>query len=656
MKNNVILPCVMLFLAHTLFAQTPPTLSAGLGMLTGTKGTIDVELLSEIISEKQAELKKEGVRRLILNETDTASFVDKNFAYLTLSCLLDYKNKSVIEKEIIEAATNYALVYSLELSLKDLINESDLNKGNPSINEKITGPKIKNSETTSPDNSKEKKEYQGGADNRKILRDLIWHVMSKNDDLKSAGYFKVHPDLQTHYNALNQYTSLKEDEKAKWAEIVKIVQDIVNLLAKHGRLFAEFTDNSLTIPQLTANSQASVKSLPNNTTNTSFNLISLDSCIISLQTINSSAHCDCFQNNSIFSERLVEITKQTQLAIKGLQEFKMRIPENANLESAQYDHNDYYFLKKIVLPLMSTLVIDYGYPAENLITIQKVQQIIHSSLINQAFEDVKRKSTFINTLSLDKINTNHLLELIGAIDDLDQAKTYEKVFNFIQSLGDKDETIGNYTFLKTLIFYLENFSTIDTEKNQIILDVEEIILHLYEQYEKQDRQGLQIYFGIGLNQAVSLTSSPLTTPEGNDIDNFSFAAEKIGLKFKLADFGRNHSMENQKKIGLPNYKYKSETPLINDLYILGFGSGLLYNLADVTTSKTATSTSFLGTGLGVHFFNDFDLNLYLMRPTSDWDNALYAGFSFDIMITEYLRKLGEKRKSLKESDEDKESD
>ncbi|MFN9798793.1 MAG: hypothetical protein ACK54P_02135, partial [Bacteroidota bacterium] len=105
-------------------SQTPPTLSAGIGMLTGSKGTIDVELLSQIIADKQAELKKEGLRRLILNETRNASFVDQNFAYITLTCLLDYKNKKVIEKELIESATNYALVYACELSVIDLVQDS----------------------------------------------------------------------------------------------------------------------------------------------------------------------------------------------------------------------------------------------------------------------------------------------------------------------------------------------------------------------------------------------------------------------------------------------------------------------------------------------------------------------------------------------------
>lgn len=42
-----------------------PTLSAGLDNVTFKQGTLDVELLAKIISEKQRELVREGIKRTI---------------------------------------------------------------------------------------------------------------------------------------------------------------------------------------------------------------------------------------------------------------------------------------------------------------------------------------------------------------------------------------------------------------------------------------------------------------------------------------------------------------------------------------------------------------------------------------------------------------
>ncbi|MEM6721446.1 MAG: hypothetical protein AAF611_19120 [Bacteroidota bacterium] len=60
---------ILLFLCsiQNLYSQTDPSLAVGLETLTYTKGNIDIELLTEIILEKQSELKQEAIKRFIFN-------------------------------------------------------------------------------------------------------------------------------------------------------------------------------------------------------------------------------------------------------------------------------------------------------------------------------------------------------------------------------------------------------------------------------------------------------------------------------------------------------------------------------------------------------------------------------------------------------------
>ena len=90
---------------------SPPSLAVGLSGLVGEKGNIDVQLLTEIISQKQDELKKEGIRRVMNNAVLNHSYAMWDFTNHSLEMLLYSKNKKAIEKEMAEYATNMVLVY-----------------------------------------------------------------------------------------------------------------------------------------------------------------------------------------------------------------------------------------------------------------------------------------------------------------------------------------------------------------------------------------------------------------------------------------------------------------------------------------------------------------------------------------------------------------
>lgn len=99
----------MLFLYSVSNCQLNPTLGMGLETLTFNKGTIDVQVLTEIIMEKQKELKKEALKRFMFKMFPDTNYTTRFYVQNSLNILLNEKNPQVIEKEILELTTNYAI-------------------------------------------------------------------------------------------------------------------------------------------------------------------------------------------------------------------------------------------------------------------------------------------------------------------------------------------------------------------------------------------------------------------------------------------------------------------------------------------------------------------------------------------------------------------
>lgn len=99
----------MLFLYSVSNCQLNPTLGMGLETLTFNKGTIDVQVLTAIIMEKQKELKKEALKRFMFKMFPDTNYTTRFYVQNSLNILLNEKNPQVIEKEILELTTNYAI-------------------------------------------------------------------------------------------------------------------------------------------------------------------------------------------------------------------------------------------------------------------------------------------------------------------------------------------------------------------------------------------------------------------------------------------------------------------------------------------------------------------------------------------------------------------
>ena len=118
----------MLFLYNINYSQINPTLGIGLETLTMNKGTIDVEVLTKIIMEKQKELKKEALKRFMFKMFPDTNYTTRFYVQNCLNILLNEKNPQVIEKEVLELTTNYAIALGVTNAFIFIDNENKSKK------------------------------------------------------------------------------------------------------------------------------------------------------------------------------------------------------------------------------------------------------------------------------------------------------------------------------------------------------------------------------------------------------------------------------------------------------------------------------------------------------------------------------------------------
>lgn len=240
----------------------------------------------------------------------------------------------------------------------------------------------------------------------------------------------------------------------------------------------------------------------------------------------------------------------------------------------------------------------------------------------------------------NSINLKKFIEFITRLNELDKAETYDYLFKVLIDAGNvfgDEETARSFN---SVVNTVKQYTIIDKEQETLSIDVESIISVWYDKYAERQNSRLRLYFGIGLNQATLLQKS---LPLGNEnLHSLGFASEKIGIKYTIMDFKRK---KNSYKIGVENNGFCSKMGLyLNDWYVFGYGSGLLYNLTNLRTNKNFDYT-LIGLGTGVSFFNALDFNLSLVLPMVQDKSGEYPmlNIGFDIKITEYLTELNKKR-------------
>lgn len=291
-------------------------------------------------------------------------------------------------------------------------------------------------------------------------------------------------------------------------------------------------------------------------------------------------------------------------------------------------------------------VVGSDNESENDIWVQAIDQIIPSliglntkcnnqlSPLIVRFEVLKK---VITRIQYDKVRLLigaedplvHLAEVFQVLNSLNEAESYDQVAKWVVDAGNVFFDLSK-TRLFNEISNLQTYLVVNSDSNRVDVKVEDLILYLSEKYINDESTRLSFYFTVGISNAF-VVDKPDSVPA-----NLSFASEKIGLKYKLVDWTKRRTYKNRSYVPKPR-------PLMKDLYLLLYGSGLLYQIEAVKTEENLNNPTF-GLLFGLHFFNNLDFGIG--GSTTKLGDKRICAFttSFDFPISEYLSRLGKKNK------------
>lgn len=263
----------------------------------------------------------------------------------------------------------------------------------------------------------------------------------------------------------------------------------------------------------------------------------------------------------------------------------------------------------------------------------KLKEIIRSiefSITSLMIKKMEKNKDFLSSKNIDHIL--NFLKFIGNIKEFNKAETFTFLLKTMDDyqylLNFEDE---NLRIIPDLINSLRTYSIIDYDNNLIEIDVASVLIHLLEKY--QEKSNVIFYATVGVNQFF-IPNFDKNNPSSTNYNfgSFNAASEKIGAKWKLIDWNKKYYRESELIHKIRRKAY------VSDYYIMGYVSGILYKIAD--TSGNNFDSAQIGLATGFTFFNSLDFNVSVSVPfDSEPFNNYILGFSFDIPLSEYLKRL-----------------
>jgi hypothetical protein len=670
--------------------ESPPSLALGVAGVVGEKGSIDIDVLAQLISEKQGELKKEFIKKTIFQDLDNHSYVVWEYMYNSLNVLLESESKEAIKKNLLKNTTNLALVYGfseLYLQLSSNLCNSDLESLLA-----VYDTKYKAGQFSCPQEEKNiglhrnitlanlKQYKKDGVSFSAFFLDLVFEVLRTNKTVNDLGFLAepLQPNT-SHYESSSAFYKIKKMLPVETASLKNRMTQEVELLLNNYILLRKWSKANVTLDTLVKNMQTKMMSLQrgNGINSTSVNYPQLFNALVD-QT--SGIYDELKSKNSplgnsvsspggntaiVFPDGANKVKDVSNDIDKNIAAFKRFVGKGPS-----FDQNDLFYIEKSIRPLLVRLVGENGFNPNYLQVAEDIDLLIStkmSSVLKTTLDTFAEKTQ--NSISLSKVDISkfsELLDFITRLDELDKVETYQFILKTLRDASEifEDRKLGVY--LKTVIENIDTYTILNTKENKVEIAVEDIITRLYEKYANRQSSIFGLYFSVGINQSISSNftyQSLLPNSSGFRVDSLksvAFVSEKIGLKVKLIDYKwrRSFTVGETYKTRVSGVEktvqeFKSNKPLVSDIYFLAYGSGLLYKVANLTSDEEF-SDPIMGLGVGIAFFNSLDLNIGYNWPLQS-NNSFFENIdkknlwtvSFDVKITEYLSALGKKRKSSK---------
>ncbi|MES2382782.1 MAG: hypothetical protein V4538_17175 [Bacteroidota bacterium] len=681
-------------------AQFGPNLTTGAGGLAYKQGQLDAQLILDIISTKQGEIKTELGKRLILNKLERGSYAFYQYVEKSINLLFNENNKQVVSKEFMENSAELLLVYGLaEYLLQDMskkgfnnfdssekelfklflfqidsanaekLKEKFKYKDAGNVKYKIAQNKIDgNSITLNNANSttekeepkfdkyllkpellllltnKSDKKYQESNGEYftalSMFVDLIYDVCIRNEQVTSTGLFQSENNQNPIYDALSKYKYFKGLGTNYIYNTLnnygKKADTIVTFLFSYYNIFKD-------IKNLYEDSNKNaLDSLFTNAKFTSADKLKdqIEKLKFNVTTIDKSP------TNISNNKELFEMEKKVIEQIQNMPKYFVNIGHKNNAVWAKKYSDLSYTIQKEILPVLATLNNERN---GQYVEIIKAAIAISDSLYNNSLhllnKDKEKLYYLISSL-------RNYLPLLDIINNLDRVESYDYMFKFLTGLGETYGDERTKAVVTAITTSVDKYTLINKQDNNIKIDVEGIATGIYNKFAKNQHSRFSLFFTVGANHNVS-TGNNLKFISSNGPDKAdslpysSFISEKIGLKWNIKDWNRSRSfnhgiISSDPKLSINKAAKINSEPIVNNFHMLLYGSGLLYQIT-VLNSADKFTTPIIGTGLGITFFNGLDFNVSYAVPYSLSPNKGFVSISFDIAIFEYLSALNNKK-------------
>lgn len=541
--------------------ESPPSLALGVAGVVGEKGSIDIDVLAQLISEKQGELKKEFIKKTIFKDLDNHSYVVWEYMYNSLNVLLESESKEAIKKNLLKNTTNLALVYGfseLYLQLSSNLCNSDLDnllkaydatykasyfscpKENASIafNRDITLASLK--------------QYKkGNVSFSAFFLDLVFEVLRTNKAVGDLGFLAdpLQPN-NSYYESSSAYFKIKKALPKETNSLKNRMTKEVELLLNNYILLRKWSKANVSLNVLVDTLKS--KMLPKRDKRISLSEININYSRIfdSLVHKTDNIYNELKSKNSLVGNSVSSSGGNTAIAFSGgtnkVQDLSNDIDKNLAAfkrfvgKGSNFDQNDLFYVEKSIRPLLVRLVSENGFNPQYLKVAEDIELLISMKMgadLRQKLIDFA--NGYPNSISLSSVDISkfsELLDFITRLDELDKVETYQFILKTLRDASEifEDRKLGVY--LKTIIENIDTYTILNTKDNKVEIAVEDIITRLYEKYANRQSSIFGLYFSVGINQSISSNftyQSLLPNSSGFRIDSLksvAFVSEKIGLK------------------------------------------------------------------------------------------------------------------------------
>lgn len=647
--KRLILISLAFFIPLIGFSQTPthtaPTLQVGLDGLTFGKGTLDSELILEIIAEKQDQIKLRVAQNVLLEPLNDCGATIYSFGDNILKAVIEEKDPVVRKRKILESTVNtlftvaFSTYYLNRVQQKEggLISQlTHLNQlaqlaGSDTTKLKLNDP----SETNARLPGHEKSDRPNTETNQLVyyttILDIASEVIRSNKDLTTLGILNVSYSKTFDYqsNYLNFPNELDSPKAAAYKTAAKGIYD--GMKAELDILTQVIGVTRFLINE--RNFRIEAKSLDSIT-------LSQDTLIPTIQNL----------QDKIKSFMAFGLTNTQAAQIGSIYTYLDKL-NGVTLNNSEKS-DIIYTLTNDFIPTLENSGISNIQVLESITMMRNLSKNYASQIINN-----QSLKTTVNAL-LKEENLSFFTNLLSRLYDLDKGNTYTEYFNLISEITNfleqspdlknskvKESLSYFNTFVKDYVVVNES----EEGKEYIDFNVESFLGHLADM-EKNKPQRISFLFDVGVSTGY-FVNKPFQLEDGKPIESLSFVAEKIGLKWKFINNGFWQRKSPGETYSYYGQKIRTTPPkqsVIDNVFLSIYGTGLLYNIFDISTENEFDSP-FLGTALGIGFFNNLDFSVSATvpvisnQPFSKSFEYPMVSINFDFRFNEYIQRLGEKR-------------